>query len=416
MSMYAHDEGSISPSRLLTGAGISILLTACGTPLAPPVETDTADTGTVDSGGQDSAEDSGPVETDEDGDFLFGDRTLDFEISLDDADIAALTAEPYEEVRADFTFQGQTWEVGLRLKGSRSFRGLDEKSAFKVDFQEWDAAGRFYGFKRLTLNNMIQDGGMSSEHVSYRLHGLVGHPAPRHGYARVTVNGTWYGLYGVVEGVDDDFLERHFPGDDEGNLYEGGYGGDFQEGCAPLFEQKEGVDTSLADLEAVIDDVEASSPATFPDVLARYFDVDALMGVWAVELVSSNADAYTTLGNNFFAYHAPSGGWTMIPWGTDQAFTGEEPVIGALYGELAERCQDSPACLERLEERVRDVVSVWEQADLASWVDAETARIEDDCRADPRSEWGDYGCRDALAALRDWVRARPDAVRSELGG
>ena len=42
----------------------------------------------------------------------------------------------------------------------------------------------------------------------------------------------------------------------------------------------------------------------------------------------------------------------------------------------------------------------------------EMARIESDCRTDPRSEWGDYGCRDALAALRDWVAARPAVVRS----
>lgn len=401
-----------------------LLLLACGTPLDPPdtgtdTGTDTAvddsgDTDVVDtdSGGDDT--DTGPVETDEDGDFLFGDRTLDFELVLDDAAIAALGAAPYEEVPAVFRFQDQSWDVAVRLKGTRSFRTLDEKAAFKVDFQEWDETARFYGFKRLTLNNMIQDATMSSEHVSYYLHGLLGHPAPRHGYARVRVNGQAYGLYGVVEGVDDDFLERHFPDDDEGNLYEGGYGGDFAEGCAPLFEQKEGEDTSLADLDALIDEVLASTPTTFPDLLERHFDVDALLDVWAVELVTSNDDAYSTLGNNFFVYHAPSGGWTMVPWGTDQALDGDEPVLGTLNGKLAMRCSQSPECLTRLEGRIDNLLSVWDQAGVSAWVAAETARIEDDCRSDPRSEWGDYGCRDALAALRAWVDARPDVVRGEL--
>jgi hypothetical protein len=393
-----------------------LLLLACGTPLET-ADTST-DTGAADSGAPDSADtdtpDTGPVDTDEDGDFLFGDRTLDFTIELDDASVSALAAEPYEEVPATFRFQDDTWEVGLRLKGTRSFRTLDEKAAFKIDFHEWDEEARFYGFKRLTLNNMIQDSTMSSEHVSYYLHGLLGHPAPRHGYARVTVNGAPYGLYGIVEGVDDDFLERRFTDDDEGNLYEGGYGGDFAEGCAPLFEQKEGTDTSLADLDALIDEVLASTPETFPDLLERHFDTDALLDVWAVELVSSNDDAYSTLGNNFFVYHAPSGGWTMIPWGADQAFDGDEPMFSNVNGKLAERCLESGTCREQLEARVSNVLSVWEQAGVSDWVAAETARIEDDCRSDPRSEWGDYGCRDALAALRSWVDGRPDEVRAQL--
>jgi hypothetical protein len=390
-----------------------LLALACGTTLEPA---DTArDSGIPDTGGPDTDTDTGPVDTDDDGDFLFAGQTLDVEITLDDAAIASLAAAPDAYVPGTFAFNGDSWQAGVRLKGSRSFRDLSEKAAFKIDFAEYDPEQRFYGFKRLTLNNMIQDATMSSEHVSYYLHGLLGHPAPRHGYARVTVNGEWFGLYGLVEGVDDDFLERHWPDDDEGNLYEGGYGGDFNEGCAALFEQKEGGDTTLADLEAVIDAVEASTPETFADVLATYFDPDALLDVWAVELVSSNADAYTTLGNNFFVYRAPSdGGWTMIPWGTDQAFVGGEGLYDGLGGALAERCLASTACKARLDARVANLLSVWEQSDVSGWVASETARIESDCRADPRSEWGDYGCRDALVELRSWVAARPDVVRGQI--
>lgn len=381
-----------------------LLMLACGTELLDS-STDTEE------GGGDTADDTG---VEPGADFPFGDTTLDFALTLDDASLASLEADPTTDVHVTFTYDGESQDAGVHLKGSTSFRDMSAKAAFKIDFHQWDPEGRFHGLKRLTLNNMIQDSTMSSEHLSYGLHQRVGTASPRHGYARVTVNGEWFGLYSLVETVDDDFLERAFPDDDEGNLYEGGYGGDFSEGCARLFEQKEGVDTSRADLEAMIDTVEASTPSTFLTLLEENFDADRLLTGWAVELISSNDDAYTTLGNNYYAYHAPSGQWSLIPWGADEAFAGDEPLYGEIGGALAQRCLASSECADRLHERVEDTLTTWEVSGFSGWVEAETARIENDCRTDPRSQWGDYGCRDALIELRSWVEARPGVVRAEL--
>jgi spore coat protein CotH len=395
-----------------------IHLLACGTPLAPPV----TDTGIVldtsdpsDSG--DTAQDTGELVLDEEGAFLYGDVILDFDLGLTPSAIESLRAEPREDVLATFRFLDESYEVGVRLKGSGSFRDIDGKASFKIDFEEWDdAAPKFHGVRRLTLNNMVQDASMSAEHASYALHALVGNVAPRHGYARVSVNGEPYGLYGIVETLDEQFLERNFPGDDEGNLYEGGYGGDFAQGCAPLFTQQEGDDETQADLDAAIDAFLASSDATFMEVLRAHFDVDDLLTVWAVELVTGNVDAYTSLGNNFQVYRAPATGlWTMIPTGTDQAFRGELDVRGELYGALAVRCRRSTECSARLDERILRVLGHWEEEGFAARVRADGARIERDCRADPRSPFGDYGCRDAIAALNAWAEARPDVVRGQMG-
>ncbi len=398
-----------------------LLLLACGTTLDAPV--DVTDTAAVDTAGtSDTADTAGVNEDtaafvlDDDGDFLFGDRTLDFDLSLDDAALAALAADPRADVHATFTFEGQSWEVGLHLKGNASFRDLTGKASFKIDVHEWDTTARFYGMKRLTLNNMVQDPTMSAEHVAYALYGWLGIPAARHGYARVRVNGESYGLYGIVESVDEELLERLFPGDDEGNLYKGGYGGDFAEGRAPIFSQEEGADTSRADLATLIDTVLASTPGTFTSVLDAHFDTNQLLDLWAAELVTSNADSYTTTANNYFVYHATvADRWVMMPWGPDQSFSDVEPWDGAHPGRLYERCLESADCSERLAARVDHVLGVWEQRDMLAYVTAETARIEQDCRQDPRSPFGDYGCRDAQAALRAWVEARPDQMRAALG-
>lgn len=394
---------------MLSRATLTLGLLACGTEILDSGQpTDTA-----------TEQDSGFL-PDEDGDFLYDDSMIvDFELSLDAAALASLESDPTTDVRATFTFLDQSYEVGVRLKGSPSgsFRTMDEKAGFKIDFHQWNVDQRFYGLKRLTLNNMIQDGTMSHEHAAYRLFRDLGVVAPRHGYARVTVNGEWFGLYGLVETTDEEFLEDAFPDDPEGNLYEGGYGGDFGEGQAPLFDVKESIgDTpDIADLEALVALVHAAQPADMLDLIATNFEAEQMYSMWGGELVIADSDGYTSLANNFLVYHSPATDlWTMIPWGPDQAFENATGVWIDFRGNLAAKCVAAADCKAEMAAGIERAVSILESAEYADWVDAETFRIENDCRTDPRSQWGDYGCRDAQIAMREWVRARPAIVRADL--
>ena len=378
-----------------------LLLGACGTPLAP-VTVDTVDTGdTADTEGEDG--------------FPFGDTILSFGLALDVEALAALAADPRTDVYGIFTFNDESYDVGVHLKGSASFQDMSGKPSFKIDFHQWTPDQRFHDLERLTLNAMVQDASMSSEHAAYKLYAALGLTAPRHGYAQVSVNGELYGLYGVVEPLDEHFINLHFD-DDSGNLYEGGYGADILDGRADNFEiAEQGLPENRVDLQALIDAVDASTPSTYFSVLSANFNTDALLDQWAAELVSSNSDAYTTLANNYFLYHEPTTArWTMILWGPDQAFIDDLDVHASFYGRMAQRCAEAPDCAARLDERMAHVLDVWQSEDLVGFVAAETARIEDACRTDPRSPWGDYGCRDAQAAMRDWTAARPGIVRSTL--
>lgn len=369
-----------------------LLALACGTPL-------------------DSASDTGADPGTDSSDFPYDGAIHGFDLAFDDAALASLAADPDTDVHATFTYQGESLDVGVHLKGHASFQDMSGKPSFKIDFHQWVDDQRFHDIERLALNAMVQDASMSSEHTAYWLYGQLGLAAGRHGYASVTVNGELYGLYGVVEVVDENFLHDHFD-DDGGNLYEGGYGGDFNEGCAPLFELKEdGEPADGSDLTGMLDAVLSSTPDTFYDVLSARFDTDRLFDMWGADLVSANADAYTSLANNFYVYHEPSSDrWTMIPSGPDQAYIGEMDVNGPYAGALAERCAASVPCKAALDEHIRHVLDVWDSADLPGFVAEQTVAIETACRSDPRSPWGDYGCRDAQAAMRAWVVARPGLV------
>src|SRR5436190_14815176 len=48
--------------------------------------------------------------------------------------------------------------VAVHLKGSAgSFRGLDDKPSFTLHFSAHDAAQRFHGLQKISLNNSVQD-------------------------------------------------------------------------------------------------------------------------------------------------------------------------------------------------------------------------------------------------------------------
>lgn len=371
---------------------LTLLLLACGTPL-------------------DSATDTASVSNPETPDFPYDGAIHEFGLVFDPVALASLDADPETDVHATFTYGDESMDVGVHLKGHASFQDMSGKPSFKIDFHQWNEAQTFHGVERLALNSMVQDASMSSEHTAYWLYGQLGLAAGRHGYASVTVNGEPYGLYGAVEVVDENFLHDRFE-DDGGNLYEGGYGGDVQEGCARLFEWKEeGEPADGSDIQQLVDTILATTPDTYADVLSATFDTDRLFDMWAADLVSANADSYTTLGNNFYLYHEPSTDrWTMIPSGPDQAYIGEMDVNGPYGGALAERCAASAACKAELDDHIRHVLDVWESADLPGFVADRTVAIETACRSDPRSPWGDYGCRDAQAAMRAWVVARPARV------
>ena len=81
---------------------------------------------------------------------------IDFGLTPEDR--AALDADPSTYVPATFsvTLNGAAstpTTVGLRLRGSTSFRTMDGKASFKLKFKEFGGP-KFLGLKKLTLNNM----------------------------------------------------------------------------------------------------------------------------------------------------------------------------------------------------------------------------------------------------------------------
>ena len=150
-------------------------------------------------------------------------KVHEIDIVMDDWDefIETCTSEEYSP--CSITIDGETYNtVGIRGKGNTSLStvaSLDsQRYSFKVEFDQYSSGVSYHGLDKLSLNNTIQDTTYMKDYLVYRAMAAFGVDTPLCSYAWITVNGEDWGLYLVVEGVEESFLQRNY-GSDYGDLY-----------------------------------------------------------------------------------------------------------------------------------------------------------------------------------------------------
>jgi len=127
-----------------------------------------------------------------------------------------------------------TRDFSLVNSGNRTLHA--PKRSWKITLEH--GTGHLAGMTCVNLKSMYNDPSQMREALAWRLFRHAGVPAARHTYAKLAFDGTYYGLFSVIEQVDKRFLNDHFGGSHHGNLYKA-YCGDV--GCATL-EHRTGPD------------------------------------------------------------------------------------------------------------------------------------------------------------------------------
>ncbi|HUS66851.1 MAG TPA: CotH kinase family protein [Kofleriaceae bacterium] len=340
---------------MVKGALVAALMCAwvgCSSPPSADADAAIADAPPPDADGKDSD------------DLLFSSVFMpDLDILLQPDALAALREQPREWACGRLRFSGDLYPIGVRLKGSASFQGIDRKPAFKIRFDgPCGSDERFFGRVHLTLNNLVQDRSNVREALAYRVFRAAGAPAPRTGYARVFVNGALYGLYVNVESVDADMLARHYA-DPTGPLYEGTLEVDLFADDVALFEQDEGPDTGRAELTALVERLESQpGDGVFYDDDAP-IDAAAFHTYLAAVTVTGDWDGYWKPNNYRIYYEPASQRWSFSPWGLDQAWLLDRTAFDGV-GTLIDRCMRSRRCLRDYLRELERVLAVAEELDL----------------------------------------------------
>ena len=364
---------------------------------------------------------------------LFGvDHVPMFEFTLPDDQWRWLQANAAKEqyVQAQAMYEGHpAGTIGLRFKGSvgtlgncldKSGKWICAKLSFSVNFEKYDRQNRFFGLKRLNLHSMVNDPTKLHERIAYDLFQLSGIKAPRSSWANVKVNGKNYGLFSMVEQVDDVFTADRWPGNGGGNLYKEGW---------PKTEESAYYDRALENKDARKHDAiiafardlansNSSNPGatigkwTDPSYMARYMAVDDAIvncdGITA--MYAEDATSMKWNNHNYYFYQEQNRDFFwLIPWDLDLTMTPcarfaavphwntppthcgrnysvwgrawvKEPGCDRLFQALARDLNDYQAAVDRL------LVGPFNEQTVLHKIDLWTKFIHDSEVADPTAE------------------------------
>lgn len=310
---------------------------------------------------------------------------LSVNIQMDEADwndmLENATAETYYQCNVEVNGT-MFYQVGIRPKGNTSLSAIanddtTDRYSFKLEFDHYVDGQTCFGLDKLILNNNYADATNLKEALIYDMYQYLGADVSLYNYAKISLNGEYWGVYLALEGVEDSFQLRNY-GTESGELYKpesmdmgGGKaqdrpdgmpegtedGKDFGNGGAPdapnqtdaaeNAEQPGGMDRNSggADLNYTDDDLDSYETIWDGEVtktnqadhervvkalkniaagndMETYMDIDNLLRYMAVHVFSVNEDSLSgTMAHNYYLYES-DGKLSLIPWDYNLALGG----------------------------------------------------------------------------------------------
>ncbi|PXA67296.1 hypothetical protein CTB96_11130 [Cryobacterium arcticum] len=309
-----------------------------------------------------------------DSDFYDTSLVHSITIDFDDDDYQAML-DAYSEtgdkgwISATVTIDGTVFEqVGLRLKGNSSLRGIGSDSTADTDDDGADTGAPaapdsgdgsvntddpetlpwLIRLDKYVTDQSYQDrtefivrGNTSesslNEAVALELIGLSGLATEKSAAVRLSVNGGDDALRLVMESIDDDaWNDDAFEAG--GSTYKADSGGDYSyRGDDPaeytdVFDQKTG-DDDLTPLIDFLDFINNSDDATFAADLGDHLDVDSFATYLAMQDLTANTDDIDGPGNNsYLRYDSETGLMTVVAWDANLSFGGMNGGMGGGFG------------------------------------------------------------------------------------
>jgi len=232
---------------------------------------------------------------------------------------------PYREV--DVEIDGNIIEdIGVRQKGfSSHFFSPTNKKPIKLNFGKFVVDQEYDGIKRLNLANGVGDPAIVKDKIIYDMYRLHGIPAPRVAHTKIYINGTYWGIYGMIEQIDKRYLKRSFA-DNDGNLWKNkGNSNLLWQGTNPNsypFElQTNETENDWTKFIDFLDFINHSSNSDFEEHIEDIFDLDEYLRILAVDILTNNWDSYIDHGRNWYLYHEPkTDKMHWLPWDHNFAF------------------------------------------------------------------------------------------------
>jgi spore coat protein CotH len=331
--------------------------------------------------------------------------------------------------------------VGIRSRGNTTRNGI--KPGLRVDINRYLSQQEFLGLKAFALDNAYSDPSVLRERLTMKMFARLGLPAPREAHVRLFVNGSFAGVYVLIESIDRTFIERVF-GAAEAEIEGGGHLFEYRwvrpyyfedlgpalEAYAELFTPKTHESGSMssifAPLREMIRAINQSPDDQFASVVEAHLELSSFMKYLAVENFMAEEDGFAGLWgvHNFYLYR-PSHGLPaqLIPWDQDYTFEAADLSIdfGVEANVLARRTMRIPDLRRLYLDSLLDCARVAEETDVGDsrgWlereVDRQALQIAPSVAEDPFVPFTFHEFENEVSRLLSFARARPGFVRSEV--
>ena len=295
------------------------------------------------------------------------------------------------------------YNVGVRYHGESSRNTWPRP--YRIKFRDE------HEFEDRERINLVSDE-LGREALSHDLFQRAGLPAPDTRFVTLYINENQQSDYLDIEQVDNDFLEAHFSGDDDGNLYRGcdaadlKYRGPDPDSYRPYYVKKNNEDADdYSDVIALTAALTNSPGETFRAEAEALADMRQWLRWFAVQAVLNNHEGALWLGpgDDYFLYHRPSDDrFVLISWDHDYTFAHADHSIWEphwLGPEIVWRILDYPDFTR------------WYYQDIASIAANEFSVAEMYPRIDALPDVVGSGDRDKL---EQYVSARIPALNNQI--
>lgn len=260
---------------------------------------------------------------------------------------------------------------GLKTKGNYTLAHSytdnpgSDRFSFTVNFgkyitkTQYGQKQNFYGCEKISFNNFFFDKSMMKEYFAFKLMEEMGLPTPEFCLAKLYINDAYYGVYFMVEALDETILEQHWncDGKDISSYLCKPVGTtlnyrELKEDDAPLWESDEDTYNDVQDmLPTVMDWVEKLNQLSkgtdfdgneidvqseeYVALLSSILELDEVVKYFAVASWLCQMDNMFTNQQNYGLYISEAGIATLLPWDYDLAF-------GCYYPSTSETTANYP--------------------------------------------------------------------------
>ncbi len=240
---------------------------------------------------------------------------------------AYMAMDSDERILADVTINGVVYDsVGVRYKGNSSYRPNQAKNPLNIKLN-YLKNHDYQGYYTLKLSNGFKDPSFVREVLALEIARKY-MPAARAGYAHVTINGTYTGLFTNVQSINDQFTNEHYYSEDR-PFFEGAGDGPAPAGCSDLIWGFLGTDSTQC--YPYYYDSKSGDHYSYlinfldvfnnnPDALEQVYNVDRHLWSMAYDIALVNLDAPISMPHNFYLYQDETDRFNYIKWDMNECF------------------------------------------------------------------------------------------------